>query len=105
MTITYNSGKRQKFRIDLSGLQNDLSIAREKFQIATFLEAFDIYEQLIAAYPRQWNCLPKSMTVINDFRTKTDTIFIRHVNLISASNLPTKYWTWEAVIFNITHRF
>ncbi|WP_207682916.1 class I SAM-dependent methyltransferase [Desulfonema magnum] len=34
-------------------MQNDLSIAREKFQSRTFSEAFDIYEQLIAAYPKQ----------------------------------------------------
>ena len=39
MTMT-NSGKRQKFRTDLSGLQNDLSIAREKFQSGTFWESF-----------------------------------------------------------------
>lgn len=53
MTMAYDFGRRQKFRINLSGLQNNLSIAREKFEKGNFLEAFDIYEQLVAAYPKQ----------------------------------------------------
>lgn len=52
-SITYNLGRRQKFRINLGGLQNDLSSARDKFEREAFLEGFDIYEQLVASYPDQ----------------------------------------------------
>ena len=46
-------GKRTKFQIGLGGLSTDLNVARDKFQFGAFLEAFDIYEQLVAAYPKQ----------------------------------------------------
>jgi len=50
-TVKY--GKRVKFKIDLCDLQQDVIVAREKFQSGNFLEAIDIYEQLLIAYPVQ----------------------------------------------------
>ena len=50
-TVKY--GKRVKFKIDLCDLQQDVNIAREKFQSGNFLEAIDIYEQLFITYPAQ----------------------------------------------------
>ncbi|MGE3550308.1 MAG: TylF/MycF/NovP-related O-methyltransferase [Geobacter sp.] len=46
-------GKRTKCRIDLSGCNDGLRMARERFDNAAYCEAFDIYEQLAAAYPQQ----------------------------------------------------
>lgn len=46
-------GKREKFRIDLRSLSIGVGIAKYKFQNRNFLEAFDIYEQLVTAYPEQ----------------------------------------------------
>ncbi len=48
-TVKY--GNRVKSKIDLRDLQQDIKVAREKFQSGNYLEAFDIYEQLFVAYP------------------------------------------------------
>jgi len=43
--------KRKKFHIVLKGFGEDLHAAQDKYRVGAFLEAFDIYEQLAAAYP------------------------------------------------------
>ena len=44
-------GKRSKVEINLHGYNADIDMARKSFEQGVFLEAFDIYEQLLAAYP------------------------------------------------------
>jgi SAM-dependent methyltransferase len=44
-------GKREKTYIPLSNIENDVKLARERFEAGLFNEAFDIYEQLSVAYP------------------------------------------------------
>jgi ubiquinone/menaquinone biosynthesis C-methylase UbiE len=43
--------RRSKYRIQPRDLPLDLGAARELFRHGTYLDAFDLYEQLVAAYP------------------------------------------------------
>ena len=43
--------QRKKVRISPNGIHHDLNLARDRFRSGNFLESFDIYEQLYAAYP------------------------------------------------------
>ena len=44
-------GRRDKFRTNLCGMEDGFNLARERFKNANFSESFDIYEQLLTAYP------------------------------------------------------
>lgn len=46
-------GKRKKCGVELVELQHDFKLAREIFLQGRFFEAFDIFEQMIVAYPDQ----------------------------------------------------
>lgn len=46
-----NSGQRDKFRTNPSRLEDDLNLARGRFRNGIFMESFDVYEQLLTAYP------------------------------------------------------
>lgn len=46
-------GKREKFRISSGGLVDNLAAARALYVSGEFLKAFDVYEQLVGAYPQQ----------------------------------------------------
>ena len=46
-------GQRDKFRANMCRMDDGLHLARERFGNGIFTESFDLYEQLLTAYPNQ----------------------------------------------------
>ena len=46
-------GQRDKFRANMCRMDDGLHLARERFRNGIFTESFDLYEQLLTAYPNQ----------------------------------------------------
>jgi 2-polyprenyl-3-methyl-5-hydroxy-6-metoxy-1,4-benzoquinol methylase len=53
MKSHHNAGRRKKLRIELSDFKSDFEVANTRFKDSDFLSAFDIYEQLVEAYPEK----------------------------------------------------